>query len=201
MAEEKEKKKITKKTSTVDKWRKKKWFKIHASQEFDKKVIGETLAEKPKQLENRKIQVSLGNLTNQRQKRHITVVFAIKEVQGQDAFTGIDGHFISNSFINRFVRRKNSRMQTVQTVTTKDGVKIKIKAVIVSGRKLERKQETAIRKIMADRIEKSVGRKDFSQTIQEIVFGVLAAKLFKEAKKIAQLKRSEITKSQVIEGK
>ncbi len=198
--EKAEKKVSSKKTPSADKWKKKKWFKIHASEEFDKKVIGETPAEKPKQLEKRKIRMSLQDLTGQTQKRHILVNFSVRDVQGQDAYTIVTGYEINPSYINRIVRRRSSKMQTVQDVSTKDSKKIKIKAVTISSRKLAVKQETSIRNMMTDRIEKSVKKKPYSQVIQEIIFGVLAAKLFKEVKKIAQLKRVEITKCELIES-
>ena len=201
MAEEKqaeEKKPVAKKTPQIDKWKKKKWFKIHASPEFDKRVIGETPAEKTKQLEGRKINASLGELTNQRQKRHITVKFRVKEIAGQDTFTELIGHEINTSYIGRMVNRRNSKMETVQSIPTKEDEKIKIKAVTISARKLEKDQETAIRKIMVSRIEKEVRKKAVGQVLQEIIFGVLAAKVFKDAKKIAPLKRVEITKSEIV---
>jgi len=198
--EKRENKQVTKKTPSAEKWKKKKWFKIHASEEFDKKVIGETPAEKPKLLENRKTRISLRDLTNDSQKRHIEVVFSVKNVEGQEAYTKITGHQINPSYINRLVRRRNSKMETTQLVSTKDNKKIKIKAVTISGKKLAAKQETAIRNTMIEVIEKAVKKKPCSQIVQEIIFGVLAAKVFKDVKKIAQLKRVEITKSQIIEG-
>jgi len=91
-------------------------------------------------------------------------------------------------------------METVQTVSTQDGKRIKVKAISISNKKLESDQKTAIRKIMKDEIEKELKKKPFSQAIQEIIFGVLAAKIFKEIKKIGQMKRVEIVKSEVIEG-
>ncbi len=199
--EKAERKVVSKKTSGIDKWKKKKWFKIHASPEFDKKELGETPAEKPKQLEKRKIIVSLSELTNQKQKRHITVIFEINDIQGQDAYTEVIGHEIHDSYMGRILRRRNSKMQTVQTVATKENKSLRIKTIAISSSKLEADQETAIRNIMIDRIDKEIRRKEFGQAIQEIIFGVLAAKLFKDVKNIAPLKRVEIVKSQLVEGR
>ena len=185
---------------TVDKWKRKKWFKIFAPKDFDKKEIGETPAEKEKHVLGRTILVNLGILTGERQKRHITLTFKINDLKGQQAFTEIVKHEISGSYLNRMVRRKMSKIEAVQTVTTKDGKKIKVKTIALSQKKLNRKQETVIRKEIIARIDKSAKKRDFAPLFQLIVFGVLASKIFKELKTIAPLKRVEIVKSAVLEG-
>jgi len=50
-----------KKSRTADKWKKKQWYNIIAPAEFDKVVIGETVAEKPKNIEGRIIKIDLDN--------------------------------------------------------------------------------------------------------------------------------------------
>ena len=90
-------------------------------------------------------------------------------------------------------------METVQTVSTADKKQLKIKAVTISSKKLDAEQETTIRKMMVKEIAQTIKKKDFNQAIQETIFGVVAAKVFKQAKKVAQLKRVEIVKSQIVE--
>ncbi len=185
---------------TVDKWKRKKWFKVYASKEFDQKEIAETPAEKEKTVPGRTINANLGDLTGERQKRHITIKFKIKEVKGQQAYTEIVKHEASHGYINRLVRRKSSKIEAVQTVTTKDNRKVKVKTLALSQKKLERRQEMAIRKGIVQSVERSAAKNDFSPFIQLVVFGVLASKLFKDLKKVAPLKRVEIIKSVVLEG-
>ncbi len=202
MAEEKEKEKKKTKPAkrTLDKWKRKKWFKIFAPKEFDKREVGETPADKEKNVLGRTIKTNLVELTGERQKRHVILTFKVNDVKGQQAFTKIVRHEISPIYINRMVRRRMSKIEAVQVVTTKDNKKLKIKTIALSQKKLERRQETAIRKEIIQSIEKSCNRKEFSPLIQLIVFGVLASKLFKELKKIAPLRRVEIVKSIVLEG-
>jgi small subunit ribosomal protein S3Ae len=183
---------------TVDKWKRKKWFKVYSSKEFDQKEIAETPAEKEKTVPGRSIKANLGDLTGERQKRHITITFKIKEVKGQQAYTEIVKQEASHGYINRLVRRKSSKIEAVQTVVTKDNRKIKIKTLALSQRKLDRRQEMAIRKGIMESVERSAAKNDFSPFIQLVVFGVLASKLFKDLKKVAPLKRVEIIKSTVL---
>jgi len=199
MAEEIKKKKSVGKR-TVDKWKRKKWFKVYASKEFDKKELTETPSDKENKVMGRTMKGNLGDLTGERQKRHINITFKVVDVQGQQAFTEIVKQEVSPIYINRMVRRKMSKIEVVQTVKTQDGKKIKIKTVALSQKKLERRQQTTIRKQIMENIEKSCAKKDFSSLVQLIVFGVLASKLFKDLRKIAPLKRIEIVKSTVLEG-
>lgn len=196
-----EKKKPVKKAKSIDKWKKKQWYNIIAPPEFDKRTIGETVAEKPKNVFGRTVFVDLGTLSGQRQKRHIAVIFKVERVEGNNASTFILGHEISGGFLNRLVRRRMSKVETTQNVKTADGKKIKVKTIALSVRKLSRRQEAAVRKKMVELIENSAEKKPFSQFSQEMVFGVTASKLFKQLSKIAPLKRVEVVKSRVVEGK
>jgi len=195
------KQKSIKKGRTVDKWKKKTWYKIVAPAEFDRTLLGETVAEKPKNIEGRIMVVDLGQLTGQRQKRHISVLFKVDKVEGTNANCISLGHQVSNGFLNRLVRRRMSKIETVQTVETVDQKKVKIKTIALSVRKLSGKQETAIRKKIVEGVEKAAQKKPFVQFSQEVIFGVVASKLFKQLIKIAPLKRVEIIKSRLLEGK
>lgn len=205
MAEDKEKdqkeksQKIIKKARTVDKWKKKTWFQLIAPPEFDKKVLGETIGEKPKNLVNRIVEVNLDELTGQKLRRHINVLFKVADVEGNQAKTVVVGHYISESFMNRLVRRRMSKVELTQTVETSDGKKVKVKSVALSMRKLKRRQQAAIVKEIADKVAKGGSKKTFNEFSQEIIFGVFASKLFKQMVKIAPLKRFEIVKSRLLE--
>lgn len=208
MAEDTEKKEVTEEAKkkkapskkTIDKWKRKKWFKIFAPKEFDNKEMGETPADKDKNVLGRTVQTNLGELTGERQKRHIIVRFKVNDVKGLQAFTEIVEHEIAPIYIRRMIRRRMSKIETVQLVTTKDSKKIRVKTIALSQKKLNKKQETAMRNMIVESIEKGIKRKEFSQVIQLIVFGVIASKLFKELKAIAPLKRVEIVKSSLVEG-
>jgi len=205
MAEKKAEKAVAKprvkKSRTSDKWKKKQWYNIIAPAEFDKAMIGETVAEKPKNVEGRIIKVDLGQLTGQRQKRYIGVLFKIEKVEGNNAGCKTLGHEASPGFISRLVRRRMSKIEIVQTLRTADNKRIKVKTIALSVRKLSKKQETDIGKKMAEMMKETVLKKPYVQASQEMIFGAMASKIFKVLTKIAPLKRVEIIKSRVLEGK
>lgn len=185
---------------TQDKWKKKKWFKIFSPAEFEKKEIGETVAEKPKQLMQRKIDVNLGDLTAQRKKRHIYISFAVNDVQGSSAFTRVTGHHLIPSYLGRLVRRHNSKMEVTRYLAMPNKDSLKVKAVAISARKLAKSQETAIRNRIRVFLESFVKDKPFSDSVQEFAMGTAAGKLFNDIKAIAPLKRVEITESALTTG-
>lgn len=182
---------------TTDKWKKKKWFTIVASKEFSNKVIGETPAEKVKILDGRVVKTNLGNLTNQRQKRHISVSFKITKVEGSTANTVLIGHEIGSSYLGRMIRRRSSKIETVQTVITKDKQSVKVKTIAITARKAKKKQKTAMRKIMITIIADSAKKKTCNQFVQELIFGIISSKIFNDIKKIVPIKRVEIVKSKI----
>jgi len=209
MAEKKQNKKQEKnaskpkvrKSRTADKWKKKQWYNIIAPAEFDKTVIGETVAEKPKNVEGRIIKIDLGQLTGQRQKRYIGVLFKIERVEGNNASCQTLGHEASPGFVSRLVRRRMSKIEIIQTLRTADNKQVKVKTIALSVRKLSKKQEADVGKKMAEMMKEAVLQKPYIQASQEMIFGAMSSKIFKVLTKIAPLKRVEIIKSRVLEGK
>ncbi|MEW6295476.1 MAG: hypothetical protein AB1467_04240 [Candidatus Diapherotrites archaeon] len=195
-------KKAVGKTSrrTIDKWKKKKWFVLHASKSFNQREIGETPAEKPELVEGRTILVSAQELVNVPKKQHLMLKFKVDKVQGLKAYTRLVGHEVNPNFIRRLVRRRTSKIESNQVVELKDG-KAKVKALTVTARKLFGRQETKIRKIMADKIASAAKKKEFEEFLHELLFGSVLSKINSEAKKIGLLKRIEIIKTAFIESK
>ena len=149
---EKVKPKRTDTRRTTDKWKKKKWFTIYAPKLFDQKEIGETVAEKPETLINRVINLSARELTGNPKKQHVTLYFKIFDVQGLKAYTKLVGHEVNTNFLKRSIRRRSSKMETNQVVNLKEGQKARVKTIAISFNKFARIKETAVRKIMIEKI-------------------------------------------------
>ena len=186
---------------TADKWKRKKWFTIHAPKLFDQKEVGETVAEKPETLIGRVIKVNARELTGNPKKQHITLFFKIKDVQGLKAYTKLTGHEINQNFLKRVIRRRTSKMETNQIVQLKEGEKARVKSVVISGRKLARIKETAVRKIMMEKIAYASKKRDFDDFVNEMIFGNIAIKIQNDAKKVGIIRRVEVIKTKLIEGK
>ncbi len=197
-SEEKSEKKQVVKKKTVDKWKKKTWFTIIAPKEFDRKEIGTTVSEKPQSVMGRVIEISARNLSGDIKKSHISLIFKVNDVKGNKANTFALGHEIKDSYLRKFVRRRNTKVDLVKYVESKDKAKVKVKLMVLTGNKLEQAKKTAIRKIMAEKIESAAKALDSQSLVSELVFGNLTQKVFNEAKKVALTKRVEVTKSRIV---
>ena len=120
LAEETGEKKTVGKKRGADKWKKKTWHTIFAPKEFDRKEVGTTVAEKPQNLVGRTVWISARELSGDPKKSHITMFFRINEVKGNKAYSEAAGHEIKESYLKKFIRRRNSKIETVQFVKTKD---------------------------------------------------------------------------------
>jgi len=193
-------KKVVKKANAkrpVDKWKKKKWYKMIAPKEFDNKVLTETVAEKPTQLEKRSIQVGLDELTGQRTKRSTVLTFETKDVQGQNINTYLKKYEVKQSFLNRLVRRRSSKVELVQTLPFGDR-KTRIKTLLITQRKIERTKRTDIRKIIKEIIEEHSQKDTFEEFVNQIIQGKVQSKIFDKTKKIVPIKKIEITKASLL---
>ncbi len=172
---------------TVDKWKKKKWFTIKASKTFDGKVLGETPAERPINLINRTIKVSMDRLTGQRAKRDIIIYFKTKDVQGQTINTSISKFEIAKSSLGRLVRRRNSKVALVSRVPCQGGDAI-ITLIAVTARKATQSQKTGIREVMDTHIKK-LADKDFEFIVKELLNGKFVGDAHKDAAKVFMVKK------------
>lgn len=192
-----EKKSVVKKRG-VDKWKKKIWFTLIASKEFDRKELGTTVAEKPQLVMGRTVAVGVRQLSGDPKKSHVTLIFKAVDVKGNKAYCDAIGHEIKDSYLRKFTRRRNSKVELVKFIESSDNKKIKIKTIVLTNKKSTGKKKTALRKVIADKLDQISKKHPSQEIISELVFGSLVQKIFSDAKKVEPLKRVEITKSRII---
>ena len=180
---------------TADKWKKKMWYTVVAPEEFERREIGETVAEKPEMVVGRIINISGRDLANQPKKQHIKLVFRVKGVSGNKAHTEAMGHFIKDDFIRRLVRRRSKKVMVVKNFSTKDGRAMKMKVVVVTERKASAMQRASLHKKTEELCRKFIAEIDSKKIVDELVFGTLPNKLYPELKKIVPIKRIEFANS------
>jgi len=185
------------KKKVMDKWKAKKWYTIMAPETFDKKEIGSLLSDEDWKLINRKIRISLGELTQDFSQMQNFIIFRIVKIQGTTAFTEVTGQELSKTYLKTLVRRRTDVIDMVIDSKTNDGVNVRIKAVAYSQLKLTGPTKTDIRNRMASIIKSSAENMPFSQLIQEIVFGKFSVRIFGAIKKIGPIRRVEIRKTEV----
>ena len=189
------------KRRNVDTWKQKSWYEIVAPRAFGEAKIGETAASDPANLKGRFIMSSMMDITGDFSKQHIKLEFRLGDVVGDKVQTEFVGQYLSRDYMRSQIRRKSTRVEDVIDVKTKDGHKVRVKAIAMAIGRAQATQERAIRKIMHDIVIKRAQASDLEQFINEVIKGRLSANIYRAAGKIYSLKRVEIRKVRVMEDK
>lgn len=184
---------------TVDKWKKKKWFNVVASKIFDRRPLGDTPGEKPKNVMGRIMKTTLDTVTGQRAKRDYSISFKVNDVQGQTASTVVSTFEINKGTLGRTIRRRNSKVALVKRIPVVGGEAM-TSVVVVTDRKATNAQKTGIRKLIEEQVA-TLNGKDFELVVQELLLGNFSNELFKKALKVCPVKKVIVSKSTFIETK
>jgi len=177
----------------------KQWFRVIAPKLFNEKELAKTMAEDPSQLINRRVALSLIDLTNDFSKYHMKFFFRIKKVEGDIAFTEFDGSECLKDYISRMVLRRVRRIDTVQDLKTKDGKKIRVKALTVVSRKIKTDVKKTVRINVMELIKKEVEGSTLDEFIGKIISDEMKKKILRGTRKIYPVRKFEVRKTEIIE--
>lgn len=176
---------------------KKQWYEIVSPKMFGERVIGETLAVDPKQLVGRSFEASIVEVSNDFSRFFVKLNFKISEVSGSKALTKLVGHDVMNERIYRMVQRHVRRVDVIQDVVTKDGVKLRVKTVFTLARRVNTALKKAARKVAREIVDAEAKKTAFEQLMQSVIKGDLQHKIRKECGKIYPVANVEIRKTEV----
>lgn len=132
--------------------KRKKWFGILASDEFNNVKVGETLASEPSELIGRRVSLNLMALTNDPKKQSYNVLFVVKELKDEDGLTELIRYSMVIAHARRLVRKGISKIEDSFVVETKNNVKYKIKPFLILRFKTQHKVQTSIRKMIREHL-------------------------------------------------
>jgi len=199
MEEEKKVEKRERKAAR-DTWRTKGWYEVFAPSMFGGTKIGETPAVDAYQLEGRVLESTLGDLIDDFSKSYIKLYFQVKGIEGNRALTKFIGHDVARDYVRSQVRRRASKIDGIWTITTQDGHKLRLSALVTTLKRIQSSQIEAMRASMKDVIEQRAAKLTFDQFIQEAILGKLSSDVYKVIKKICPVRRVEIQKTKVLGG-
>ncbi|KYK29847.1 MAG: hypothetical protein AYK19_19125 [Theionarchaea archaeon DG-70-1] len=181
-----------------DPWKSKQWYNIYAPSMFGKQHIGETPTDDPKKLIGRTIDVTGKDLSGDFKKSHIKMYFKINEVTGNEAHTEFVCHEVSRSYMRAQIRRRNTKVEAIADIATKDGKKARVTVAGLCYRTTTSKQEVALRKAISESIIQAASHLTLEQFVQELFLSKVASDAFRNAKSVYPLRRVEIVKAKVI---
>lgn len=182
-----------------DKWKAKEWYKIYAPPMFNQALLGETPSSDPATLIGRTTEATVHDLTGDFSKMHVKLKFRIEDVRGYDAHTVFIGQDLTSDYVRRLTRRKRTKTDHVVDVRTKDGYLVRLKPMSIAERRIQSSQESAIRALMTEYINKTVPEMTMSDLAKAIISGELAKEMARVCKAVVPIKRMEVRKTEVLE--
>jgi len=189
---------VSSKKRVRDKWRSKDWFSIVAPQYFGSTELGSIPADGPSKLVGRVVDATLYDLTNDFAHQYLKMFFQVSDIEGKTARTVFKGHEYSRDYLRSLVRRKTTRIDTLQNITTKDGYQLRLAVCAFTLTRIRTTQEQAIRAVMKRIVEEKAKALTFDQLVQEVVLGKIASDVYNEAKKVAPMRHVGIRKSRLV---
>ncbi len=139
-----------------DKWREKVWFTIMAPDFLGGKEIAMSPAEDGEAMVSRKVEVPISDLTGNFKRANAKAIFQVTGCQGSKCSTQFIGHYLSDDYIRRMVRRRKERIDIIRDYTTSDGSVVTFKVVIVTDGKLTNTKRLQIRHTVDGMLESKI---------------------------------------------
>ena len=182
--------------------KKKKWFPIVTTKDFNELVIGETLATEGKEVMGRHLEVNLMQLTNDLKKQNYYASFVVHDIKNDKAIAKAVGFYVSPSSIKRMVRRGKERVDDSNVFLTADKVKIRVKIFLLAKTKTKSSIAAMLRKQAAAYLNNYISKTPFDRIIKDLISTNLQRNLREYLKKVYPLKSCEIRAVEIAkEGK
>ncbi len=175
----------------------KRWYTVHAPEQFDREELGETPADEPDKVLGRNIETTLGELRNDASENNTKLTFKINDVGSDAAYTEFIKHELTRDYLRSLVRRGASKIEAYVTVLTTDDYRVQVQPVAFTTKKADASQEQAIRREMIDIVEEAGAERSFEELLDSIVEGRLSSAIYGEAKTIYPVRRVEIQKTRL----
>lgn len=132
--------------SAKDKKKKKHWYSVHATAQFQNLKLGETLAYTPQEIIGKVLKINLMTLTNDPKKQAVTLSFKIHEVNHTTGTALLTGYALNSAHLKRLVRKASNKIEDSFFVVTKDNLTFRIKPIIFTRYQVSNSLLTALRK-------------------------------------------------------
>jgi len=176
----------------ITKLKKKQWYPIIASKQFNEAVIGETLVYEPQAMIGKTVKHSLMNLINDTKKQNISIHFKIVGIDGDKAKTSIIGYEINPYSIKRFVRRNSEKIDTSFACETADNVFIRVKSLLVAKSDVKGSVAAKLRHNLINFLIRTIKKLSYDELLSDLISHKLQSMMKENLNKIYPLKVCEI---------
>ena len=187
-----------KKVRSVDTWKSKRWYTIKAPKIFEEKEIGQAVSSDPKLLKGRSVKVTMRDITGNIPHQNVRLTFKVLDAKGESLETVPVGYEYNRGYISRQTRRMHSIITAIADVTTKDGYKLRVKAMSFGHGRMRLAQRKEIRRLTTELLKDTAAKAAYDKLFMDMVHGKVGSEIYKHAKKIYPLSKSEVIKLKVM---
>jgi len=175
---------------TVSAWKQKKLYTIVAPENFDSQELGYTITADPEKMTGRTVKVSLDELTGDRAKQYIILVFSLVDVKGDKVYTKFKKFYMSEGYLKSKVRKGSTKIDYM-TDFTFGGMNARLKMMLLSRHRITSPQRKQILSEVSNILERHKAN-NFDQFLQAIVFGKFGTEVYKRVKAICPVNRVDV---------
>jgi small subunit ribosomal protein S3Ae len=174
----------------------KEWFTIIAPKIFDEKEIGRTLVDDPEKLIGRRVILNMIELMNDFSKYYVKLSFRVNRVEGKKAYTEFDSSECLRDYISRMIIGRIRRIDTIQDITMKDGIKIRVKGLAIVPRRVKSSIQVKIRSRIKDFIKEEVENTTLDDFVSKLMTDDMKHIILTEIRKLYPVRNFEIRRVQ-----
>jgi small subunit ribosomal protein S3Ae len=164
---------------------------------FNEVRLAETPTTDPATLVGRNLEIGVSELMSQPAKYYMKVFFKITDVDSRNAYTRFNGYATTREYLYRVVRKRNQKVESVDTFLTRDGWKLQITSIAILNRNTNDAVQKKVRVAMVKHIEESAKKSGTDDLVKRIIEGSLQKEIRKIGSKIYPVRFCEIAKIEV----
>tara|TARA_Y100000310_G_C20481518_1_gene714909 strand:+ start:350 stop:943 length:594 start_codon:yes stop_codon:yes gene_type:complete len=182
----------TRKVNVSRRKKKKRWFDIVAPNEFKGRIIGETVAAEPNEIVGRALKVNLMNILDDYKRQGVNIKFKIESVNDNNAVCKIVGYEMLKSHSRRSVRKGADKMDDSFVVESKDGVKFRIRPMIITRHMVSDAVVSEIRRRAKQYITSRLNELNTSEVFESVIYAKIQKDLRYSLMKLCPIGACEI---------
>jgi small subunit ribosomal protein S3Ae len=174
------------------KWKRKKWFNIHAPALFGEQPIGQTPAIENSRIKGRNVRVNASEILNDPKKQDRVILLKINGVSGTKASTHVKSYSTNKPQLRKIIRKGGSRIDINNVYKTKEGDDVNVKTLLFTASKCQANKKKELRSKTDESIKKAVGKRSYDELIIEILSSKFQVQVKNKANKIHPIRFAEV---------
>ena len=178
--------------------KKKEWFEILASKEFNEIPIGETISFNTDSLIGRTLYINLASLTNDVRMQNVRVKLTISDVKNKKAYTKLENYEVLPAFVRRVVKLEKDRVDDSFLYKTKDDNTVVVKPLLITKNKVKKSILSNLRLNARDFLEKYIQKTSYDDLVLDLINYKLQKELKNNLKRVYPLDVAEIRMMELV---